>query len=175
MPLQLVEVIERVHAVEFAGVDDAHEEIADTGSVKRFVEERVLSLQHGLLQSAFTNIVVEWCPWMAQEERKPVPMGEEVLKRFAQSGVGLHLPFELIRYPHVQPTHDGLAVLLMVFEPLLRGELALTCLLVMLEYLAQLLEHEQALGRKASDQLDQLTAAVSQAVGDELLRRLAEL
>ena len=35
------EVVERVDPVEFAGVDQAHVDVADPGSVERFIGQRV--------------------------------------------------------------------------------------------------------------------------------------
>jgi hypothetical protein len=47
VPLQLGQIVERIDAVQFAGVDQAHEQIADRGAVQRLVEECVLAVQDG--------------------------------------------------------------------------------------------------------------------------------
>ena len=47
--LQLREVVERIGFVQFAGMDQAHEQIADTGAVERLVEECVLAVQDRFL------------------------------------------------------------------------------------------------------------------------------
>ena len=49
MPLQLGQIIERIGSVQLAGVDQTHEQIADSGAVHRLVEERVLAVQNRLL------------------------------------------------------------------------------------------------------------------------------
>jgi len=41
--LQLGEIIERIGAVEFAGVDQAHEQITDPGAVQCLIEECILA------------------------------------------------------------------------------------------------------------------------------------
>ena len=57
MPLQLGEIVERIGAVDLAGVDQAHEQIADSGAVQRLIEERVLAVQNGLLQGALDDVM----------------------------------------------------------------------------------------------------------------------
>ena len=53
VPLQLIQVIERVGPTKFAGVNQAHEQIADTSPILGLVEQRVLAMQDGFLQHAF--------------------------------------------------------------------------------------------------------------------------
>jgi hypothetical protein len=57
MSEQLRQVIERVSLVQFAGMYDAHEEIAHPRTVRRFIEECVLPVQNRLLQSAFGDVM----------------------------------------------------------------------------------------------------------------------
>jgi hypothetical protein len=38
-------------------VDQAHEQIADSGAVQRLIEERVLAVQNGLLQGALDDVM----------------------------------------------------------------------------------------------------------------------
>jgi hypothetical protein len=57
MPEQLRQVIERVGLVQFAGMDQAHEQIAHPRPVRRLIEERVLAVQNRLLQSAFGDVM----------------------------------------------------------------------------------------------------------------------
>ncbi len=70
MPDQLRQVVEGIDLVQFAGVDPAHEQIAQRRSVHRLVEERVLTVQNGLLQSAFRDIVVERRARLLQKRRQ---------------------------------------------------------------------------------------------------------
>jgi hypothetical protein len=55
--LQFGQVAERVHAIQFAGVNQAHEQIAHHGSVRCLVEHRVLAIQDGLLQGTFAQVM----------------------------------------------------------------------------------------------------------------------
>jgi len=57
MPLQLGEVVEGIGSIQLAGVDQAHEQIADPGAVQRFVEERVLAVQNRFLQSPLDDVM----------------------------------------------------------------------------------------------------------------------
>jgi hypothetical protein len=67
------QVIERLDVVEFGGVDQAHEDVADVRTVERLVEERVLSAKDGLLQqSPFATVVVS--AGLAKEERQLLPV-----------------------------------------------------------------------------------------------------
>src|SRR5687768_1111119 len=61
MPLQFRQVMKRVQSVEFAGVDQAHEQIADPCAVLRFMKHRVLAVHNGALQSALANVAVNGC------------------------------------------------------------------------------------------------------------------
>jgi hypothetical protein len=59
VPLQGDQILERRDAVEFGGVDEAHEHIADACAVQRLVEEGVLAMQDHLLQRALADVVVQ--------------------------------------------------------------------------------------------------------------------
>ena len=74
MPLQLGEVVEGIGSIQLAGVDQAHEQIADTGAVQRSVEERVLAVQNRFLQGTLDDVVVERCAWLLEEKRQPRPV-----------------------------------------------------------------------------------------------------
>ena len=68
MALQLGQVIEGIGPAELAGVNEAHEDVAHVGAVARLVEQGVLAVQDGLLQSTFADVVVQRSPGLAQEE-----------------------------------------------------------------------------------------------------------
>jgi hypothetical protein len=55
---QLGQVVERVDVVQFAGVDQAHEQIPHAGAIFRLVEVGILAMQNRLFQSLFTYIIV---------------------------------------------------------------------------------------------------------------------
>ena len=44
MELQLVQIIERIDVVQLAGMNQAHIDIADAGTVASLVEERILAI-----------------------------------------------------------------------------------------------------------------------------------
>ncbi len=53
MALECHQILKRGHVVQFGGVDQAHERIADMGAVEGTGEERVLAVQDGLFQNPF--------------------------------------------------------------------------------------------------------------------------
>ena len=57
MFLQFGEVVEGISLVQFAGVDQAHEQVADPGAVFGFVKVSVFAVQDGLFQGSFANII----------------------------------------------------------------------------------------------------------------------
>src|ERR1039458_7193863 len=57
MPLQLGQVVEWVGAAQFAGVNQAHEQVADAGPILGLVEQRVLAMQNRFLQCSFANVM----------------------------------------------------------------------------------------------------------------------
>ena len=59
MPLQLGEVVEGIGAGEFAGVDQAHEQVPDLGALQRAIEQRIFAMQDGRLQRPFADVVVQ--------------------------------------------------------------------------------------------------------------------
>jgi hypothetical protein len=54
VPLQLGEIVEGIRAIQFAGMDQANEQIADLGTVQGFIKQRVFSMQDGFLQCPLT-------------------------------------------------------------------------------------------------------------------------
>jgi hypothetical protein len=56
-PLEVVQVVERIGAIQLAGVNQTHEQIADPSSIASLVKQRVLAMQDGLLQFALTDIM----------------------------------------------------------------------------------------------------------------------
>src|SRR3954470_5869849 len=78
---QLGQVVERVGTVQLAGVDQAHEQVADGGAVPRLVEQGVLAVQDGLLQGPLAQIVVQRRTGLTQEQRQRTPVPEHVTDR----------------------------------------------------------------------------------------------
>jgi len=78
LPLQLGQIIERIGSVQLAGVDQTHEQIADSGAVHRLVEERVLAVQDGFLQGTLDDVIVDWRVRLLQKQRQLRPVIQEV-------------------------------------------------------------------------------------------------
>ena len=74
VPLQLGEVVERIGVGQFAGVDQAHEQIADFGAVQRAIEQSILAMQHGAFERAFADVVVQRCAGFPQKRGQPFPV-----------------------------------------------------------------------------------------------------
>lgn len=60
MPLQLGQIVERIGFVQLAGVDQTHEQIADSGAIQRLVKERVPPVQNGFLQSTLNYVIAKY-------------------------------------------------------------------------------------------------------------------
>jgi hypothetical protein len=71
--LKLGHVVERIGPTELAGVDQAHKNVTDVGTVGGLVEERVLAVQNGLLQGAFTDVIVQRRPGARAETASASP------------------------------------------------------------------------------------------------------
>ncbi len=89
MALQFGEVVEGVHLVQPAGVDQCHEQIAHVGAVHGPVEQGILAMENRLLQGPLADIVVQGRARVPEEQGQGVPVGQQVLHRLAQTGVGL--------------------------------------------------------------------------------------
>ena len=74
VPLQLGEVVEGIGIREFAGMDQAHEQIADFGAVQRAIEQSILAMQYGAFERAFADIVVQRCAGFPQKRGQPFPV-----------------------------------------------------------------------------------------------------
>ena len=74
MPEQLRQVAERIDPVQFAGMDQAHEEIARPRPVHRLIEERISAIQNSFLQRTFADVVIERRACLPQEQRQLRPM-----------------------------------------------------------------------------------------------------
>ena len=57
MALQGDEVVERLDLVQFRGMNQAHEQIADPRTVQGPIEQRVLPMQDRLLEDSLTNVM----------------------------------------------------------------------------------------------------------------------
>ena len=59
MLLQGHEVVEGVDPVEFAGVDQAHVDVAHPGPRKRYIGQRVFAVEDGRLEPPLRDVVVQ--------------------------------------------------------------------------------------------------------------------
>ena len=57
MALQSDEIVERLDLVQFRGMNQAHEQIADSRPVQGPIEQRVLPMQDRLLEDSLANIM----------------------------------------------------------------------------------------------------------------------
>ncbi len=55
--LQFGEIVEGIGAAQFAGVDQAHEKIADLGAIERAVKQCILAMEHRAFQHLFAEIM----------------------------------------------------------------------------------------------------------------------
>src|SRR5215467_13362690 len=72
--LHLDEVVKRVGSIQVACMNEAHEQITHSGAVQRLVEERVLAMQNGFLQSTLDDVVIDWSAWFPEEKRQFQPV-----------------------------------------------------------------------------------------------------
>ena len=73
MFLQFREVVEGIDTVQFAGVDEAHEQITYLGTIFGLIEQRVLSMQDRSLQRALDDVRVQRSARLTEEERQAIP------------------------------------------------------------------------------------------------------
>ena len=78
MALQFRQVIKGVAAAEFAGVDQAHENVTRVGSVLALEEEGVLAMQDGLLQGPLADVVVQRGTRFSEKQGALFPVPEHV-------------------------------------------------------------------------------------------------
>jgi len=84
MPLQYGHVVERVGIAQATGVDQTHEQVARLGAVQRLIEQRILPMKYGPLQSLLAEVVIQRCSRMMQERSQSFPVPQQVSDRFAQ-------------------------------------------------------------------------------------------
>ena len=108
------EIIEGVRLIELAGVDQAHEHVADAGPILREIEKRILAMADRFFQSPLADVIVQRGSGFVQKERQLLPVSEQIIDGGAQSRVRLDELFvELPMQPTLQFRHRRLAVGLM--------------------------------------------------------------
>lgn len=121
MPLQDGEVIEGIGPAEFAGVNQAHEQVAHAGAAEGLIEKGVLAVKDRPFQRPFADIIVERGTRHAQEKRQLRPVLQQIPDGLAQRRVRLDQPLvELPHKPDVKFLHDRTAVGLVKLQACLR-------------------------------------------------------
>ncbi len=174
--MQLGEVIERVDFIQFAGMDNAHEQVAHPGTVESFVEAGVFSVQNRLLQGPFADIIVQRRTGLSQEQRQFLPVPKHISNRLAQSAVGFNLfLFELLSQPDFQFRHFRAAVSLMPLESLLMGQALAFGLVVMGVNRLEYIQNIQTLLREMGRHLNKTPPAMRQTVTQDRLERFGRV
>ena len=120
MLLEGHQVVEGIDIPQVAGVDQAHEHIADEGAVFGLVEERVFPVEDGLFQGLLTDIVIQGRSGDPQKQGQGLPVLEHIGDGLSQAGVRLRLILlELLGKPLFEVLHHRPAFPLMEEEPLL--------------------------------------------------------
>ena len=73
------EMIEGVRLIELAGVDQAHEHVADAGPVLRAIEKRILAMADRFFQSPLADVIVQRGSGFVQKERQLLPVFEQII------------------------------------------------------------------------------------------------
>lgn len=114
------QVIEGIDAPQVAGVDQAHEHIANERAMLGFVEQTIFSMEDSLFQGLLTEVVVQGRSRDSQEQRQRIPVLEHIGNGFPQAGVRLRLLLlYLFRKPPFKVLHHRCAFPLMEEEPFL--------------------------------------------------------
>jgi hypothetical protein len=66
--LECVEIIQWIGGAKSAGVDSAHEPVAQSGAVLSLLTHRVFPVQNGHFERAFADIVTQGRIGLAQEQ-----------------------------------------------------------------------------------------------------------
>ena len=74
MVLESAEAIEWIDSAESAGVDQAHEHIAQSGTVLSLIAHGVFPVQDGHFERAFADVVIQGSAGLAQEQGQGIPV-----------------------------------------------------------------------------------------------------
>ena len=121
MPFEFREVVEGIGPAEFAGVNQAHEDVPDVSAMAGPVKQGVPPMTDRLFQCLFTDVIVQGGSGHAQEQRQLLPVLQQVRDGPAQRRVRLHQP--LVKLPHkpgMEFLHDRTALGLMKLQACLQ-------------------------------------------------------
>ena len=74
MLLQFGEIVEGIHVVQFAGVDQAHVQITDLSTFQGLIEETVFPIQNCFFERPLRDIVVQGSAPFSQKQSQPLPV-----------------------------------------------------------------------------------------------------
>jgi hypothetical protein len=137
-PSRRAEIVEGVDRIEAAALNEAHEQIADSGAVLGLVIERVFAVQDRHFERPLTDIIVQRRSGLVEKQGQFGPMLEHLVEGLAQAGVGFDLLLvELALHPLLQALQDGRATRLVEDQPFLGREFGLLGLGFVLEHFLQ--------------------------------------
>ena len=111
------------------------------------------------------KVVIQWCPGLAQKQSQRLPVPQQITNRLPQPGVRLSLVFCQLRLqPLMQTLHDGLTLLLMELQPLLRTQTRFARHGVNAVNPAQLLQHVTTLDREVLRDVHDLPPSMGKAM-----------
>ena len=155
------EVVERIGAIELTGLNEAHEEIADAGTVLGLIEQAIFSVKNGSLEGPFNGVVVEWRVRFAKKERQLVPALLHVTDGFTKTGVRFDLLLvELLLHPFVKAVHQLCAFLFVELETLFGAQLVFSRHGIVFVDGSENRENMKAFIGKAHSDVDKIAAAV---------------
>src|ERR1017187_3821386 len=147
--LEYVEIIQWIGGAESAGVDQAHEPIAQPGAVLSLIAQGVFPVENGHFECAFADIVIQGRTGLAPEQGQGVPVFEPVAQGLTQSGVRFHqFLLQPLAHPLVELVHDFLTALLVEPKPGFGGEPGFLGLGLVWANLAQVFQHVLAFLRE---------------------------
>ena len=82
--------MERVDAIEDAGMNEAHEQVTDVSPVFGLKEEGVFAMQDGSFEGLLAEVVIQGCPRNSQKQGQRVPVLEHVGDGLSHGGIGLY-------------------------------------------------------------------------------------
>ena len=171
MALELGQIIEGIGPIEFAGVNQAHENVADVGAVVGLVKQGIPPVSDGLFQRPLADVIVQRRSGYAQEERQLLPVPEQVRNRAAQRRIGLHAPLvELLQKPDVEFLHRWTAFGLVKEQSFLGRQAPFSGDRIVTVDHGERFQHVPAFFGKPVCYLDELPPTVGQAVGQDRLQ-----
>lgn len=163
--LECDEVVEGIGPGELAGVNEAHEHVADVSAMLGAKVEAVFPVEDGPFERPFTDIIVKWSAGNSKKEGELLPSFEKVFDGLAKTRVRLD-PFfiKLGVQPAFELIHHGAGFNLVELETLLGGEVSFLRDGIDMVDFSEGLDKVAALFRKVRVHVDEVSPAVSEAV-----------